>query len=358
MNPLEMTIGDRKIGKGHAPFVIAEMSANHLGSLETALEIVEAAAQAGADALKLQTYTADTLTIDCDRPEFQMKGGLWDGETLHSLYKKAYTPWEWHRELFEKAKSLGMLAFSSPFDSSAVEHLESLDVPAYKIASFEIVDHSLIAACAATGKPLIMSTGMASPEEVLEAVQVARANGAKDIAVLHCVSGYPTPVDQFNLRRMAKLQALVGTVVGISDHSPGATIPIAASALGASVIEKHLTLRRSDGGPDASFSLEPREFAQLVQGVHTAWAALGDGRPERASSEIVNVKYRRSLYVVKEIAKGEQFTEHNTRSIRPNLGLSPKYLEVVIGQIAGCDIRRGTPLSWDLVSQHALQKTG
>lgn len=350
MKNIDVKIGNRKIGPGNEPFVIAEMSANHLGNLDRAMQIVEAAAKAGAHALKLQTYTADTLTIESERDEFQIHGGLWDGESLHGLYGKAYTPWEWHAPIFARAAELGMLAFSSPFDLSAVEYLEALDVPAYKIASFELVDHGLIAACAKTRKPVIMSTGLASPEEITEAVAVAQANGNGGVVVLHCLSGYPTPASEFNLRRIAALRELTGVAVGISDHSLGTAIPIAATALGACVIEKHLTLRRSDGGPDGAFSLEPEELAELVAGTRTIWQAMGTGDAERAESESASKRYRRSLYVVRDIAIGEALTQENVRSIRPSLGLAPKHLPEVLGKRALCALQKGTPLAWDLVA--------
>ncbi|MCP4449552.1 MAG: pseudaminic acid synthase [Myxococcales bacterium] len=350
MKNLDVKIGSRVVGPGHEPFVIAEMSANHQGSLERAMDIVQAAAKAGAHALKLQTYTADTLTIESEREEFQIKGGLWDGHSLHSLYQEAYTPWDWHAPLFARAKELGLLAFSSPFDLSAVAYLEELDVPAYKIASFELVDHGLIAACAATGKPVIMSTGLAAPEEVKEAVAVAQRHGAGGVVVLHCLSGYPSPPTEFNLRRLEALRSLTGVAVGISDHSLGATIPIAATALGACVIEKHLTLKRSDGGPDGAFSLEPHELAEVVAGSRTIWKALGSGEAKRADSESASRRYRRSLYVVEHIKEGESLTLDNVRSIRPSLGLEPKHLSAVLGKRAKRALPKGTPLAWALVA--------
>ncbi len=345
-----INIGGRKIGGGNEPFVIAEMSANHLGRLDRAMEIVQAAADAGAHALKLQTYTADTLTIESARPEFQIHGGPWDGHSLHSLYRQAYTPWEWHAPIFQKAQELGMLAFSSPFDLSAVNYLEDLDVPAYKIASFELVDHGLIEACAKTGKPIIMSTGLASPQDIVDAVAVAKNHGDGGVVVLHCLSGYPAPVSEFNLRRLQALRALTGACVGISDHSLGTTIPVAATALGACVIEKHLTLKRSDGGPDAAFSLEPDEFASMVRETRTVWEAMGTGEPSRAESEVASRSYRRSLYIVRDVARGEPLTRENTRSIRPSLGLAPKHLPDVLGRCALRPLAKGTPLAWELVA--------
>ena len=342
-------IGDRLIGPNCAPYIIAEMSANHLGQLDRALDIIDAAADAGVDAIKLQTYTADTITIRCNRPEFQITQGPWKGSSLYELYEKAHTPWEWHQQLFERGRDHGLAVFSSPFDRSAVQLLESLSTPAYKIASFELIDHDLIAAAAATQKPVILSSGMASTTDVLEAVKVAEDHGAGGVAVLHCISGYPTPTEQFNLRRIAALAQQTNTVVGISDHSPGIVVPVASVALGARIIEKHLTLRRSDGGPDASFSLEPAEFADLVVHVNAAWRALGDGSSARPASEAASQVYRRSLYAVCHIAKGEQFTRHNVRSIRPSLGLPPKELPSLLGKTARENIARGTPMAWDLV---------
>ncbi len=345
-----ITIGDRPIGPGHPPYVIAEMSANHLGDFDRAMRILEVAAACGADAVKLQTYTADTLTIESERPEFHIQGGPWNGYSLHALYREAHTPWAWHQALFARGRELGVAVFSSPFDDSAVELLEALAAPAYKIASFELVDHGLIERCARTGKPLILSTGLSSPEEIDEAVAVARRASTAGVAVLHCISGYPAAPAEFNLRRMAAIAAQTGAVVGISDHSPGATIPIAAAALGACIVEKHLTLRRDDGGPDAGFSLEPDEFAAVVAGVRTAWQALGTGEAERASSEAQNHRYRRSLYAVRDIGAGAPITAEDVRSIRPNLGLAPKHLPAVLGRRAACAIACGTPMAWELLA--------
>lgn len=339
----------RPIGPGHAPYVVAEMSANHLGDLDRAYAIMRAAQKAGADAVKLQTYTADTITLDSKRPEFQIKGGPWDGEWLHALYDRAHTPWNWHADLFAMGRELGVAVFSAPFDRTAIDLLEQLDAPAYKIASFELVDHDLIRGCAETGKPLIMSTGMASRDEIAEAVMVARTAGARELAVLHCVSGYPTPPEQFNLRKLDTLAAELDVVVGVSDHSPGATIPTAAVALGAAIVEKHVTLARADGGPDAAFSLEPDELAEVVSNCRTVYEALGTGEHRRADAERGSRAFRRSLYVVADVAAGEPFTRENVRSVRPANGLAPKHLEDILGKRAAVSIAGGTPLDWEVV---------
>lgn len=347
MNQIEMEIDGRPIGPGHPPYIIAELSGNHNGDIETAFAIMEAARDAGADAVKLQTYTADTITIDCDRPEFLIEGGLWDGMTLYQLYQQAYTPWEWHGALFAKARELGITVFSSPFDNTAIDFLESLNAPAYKVASFEAVDIPLIQRMAATGKPIIISTGMATVSEIEAAV--AAASQASSIAVLHCISGYPTPVSDSNLLTLGDLAARFDTVIGLSDHTLGTAVPTAAVALGASIIEKHVTLRRADGGPDAAFSLEPPELARMVVDTRDAWAARGRVSYDRAGSEAGFVKLRRSLYVVEDIPVGAVIDENNVRSIRPSLGLEPKYLPEVIGRRATLDISRGTPLMWDML---------
>lgn len=330
--------------------MIAELSGNHNGSLDRALALVDAAAAAGADAVKLQTYTPDTITLDCDRPEFRVTGGLWDGRTLYQLYDWAHTPWDWMAPLFRHAAARGLICFSSPFDETAVDLLAGLDAPAYKIASFEMVDHALIRRAAATGRPLIISTGMASLGEIDEAVQVARAAGAAGIALLHCTSGYPTPPSDSHLRTIPHLAGAFGVPVGLSDHTPGIAVPVAAVTLGATIIEKHLTLARADGGPDAAFSLEPAEFADLVAAVRVAGEALGAVRYERAPSEQANAQFRRSLYAVADIAAGEPLTRTNVRSIRPGLGLAPRFLDQVLGRRARHAIARGTPLDWDLLA--------
>lgn len=345
----DIRIAGRAIGPGHPPYLIAEMSGNHNGDLARALAIVEAAARAGADAVKLQTYTADTITIDHDGPGFRIEGGLWAGRTLHDLYEEAHTPWAWHEAIFAKGRELGIAVFSAPFDASAIDLLESLGAPAYKIASFEIVDLALIRRVAETGKPMIVSTGMASLAEISEAVRAARDAGAEEIAVLHCTSGYPTPPEDSNLRTIPHLGRATDTVVGLSDHTQGIAAPIAAIALGASVIEKHMTLDRADGGPDAAFSLEPAEFATLAEGCRLAWQALGEVSYTRQSSEEGNSQFRRSLYVTADMAAGEVFTPDNLRSIRPGLGLEPRYLDLLLGRQARRPIARGTPVTWDLL---------
>lgn len=344
-----LKIAGRSIGAGQPPYVIAEMSGNHNGDLNRALLLMDAAKQAGADAVKLQTYTADTITLDHDGPGFTIEGGLWNGRRLHELYREAHTPWEWHAALFEHARKIGIACFSSPFDPSAVDLLESLDAPAYKIASFEIVDIPLIRYAAKTGKPLIISTGMAGSDEISEAAAAAREAGAEGIVLLHCVSGYPTPAEETNLARIPALAAGYDCPIGLSDHTLGTDVAVAATALGAVVIEKHVTLARADGGPDASFSLEPHELATLVRGVRTAHAALGRADYGHAPSEQGNMALRRSLYAVKEIAAGEALTTENVRSIRPGYGLPPKHLPQLLGRRARKAIARGTPMSFELV---------
>lgn len=349
MSKSELKIAGRLIGPEHPPYVIAELSGNHNGQLERALRLIDVAKEAGADAVKLQTYTADTITIDHDGPGFTIEGGLWNGRRLHELYREAQTSWEWHPALFEHARKVGIACFSSPFDPSAVDLLESLDAPAYKIASFEIVDLPLIRYAAKTGKPLIISTGMAKTDEVADAVVAAFEGGAAGIALLHCVSGYPTPAEEANLSRISTLAADYDCPIGLSDHTLGTDVPVAATALGATIIEKHITLARADGGPDASFSLEPQELAALVRGVRTAYAALGRADYGRAPSEQGNMTFRRSLYAVKDIPAGDALTNENVRSIRPGYGLAPKHLPDLLGRRARAAISRGTPMSFDLV---------
>ena len=327
----EIEIAGRPIGLDHPPYVIAELSANHNGKLETALRIVEEAKKAGADAVKLQTYKPDTITLNCDSEDFKIRGGLWDGRTLYELYEEAHMPWDWHKPLFEHARKQGITIFSSPFDNTAVDLLENLNAPAYKIASFEAVDLPLIKYAASTGKPMIISTGMADAEEIQEAIDAAREGGCKQLAILHCVSGYPAPAEDYNLRTIPDMIERFGLVTGLSDHTLDNTTAIASVALGASIIEKHFTLDRSGGGPDDSFSLEPREMTALCQGAKTAWSALGKVDYGRKSSEQGNVKFRRSLYFVKEMKAGDVITEDCVRSVRPGFGLSPKHLDYVIG---------------------------
>lgn len=343
-------IAGRPIGPGQPPYIIAEMSGNHNGDLQRALALIEAAAEAGADAVKLQTYTADTMTIDHDSADFRIEGGLWDGKTLYELYEWAHTPWEWHEAIFARGKELSLAVFSTPFDTTAVDFLEGLNAPAYKIASFEAVDLPLIEKVAKTGKPMIISTGMANLEEIGEAVATAREHGSGEVVLLHCISGYPTPPGEANLRTLPDLAERFNTIAGLSDHTLGPAVPIAAVALGAHVIEKHFTLRRADGGPDAAFSLEPEELHQLCESCRTTWAAMGEAGYDRKPSEAGNAVFRRSLYVVEDIAAGEPFTEQNLRAIRPGYGLPPKHLREIMGRKAKDHIKRGTPMQWDLMA--------
>lgn len=345
-------IGRRRVGAGEPVYCIAEVSANHNQDFETAVRIVKAAKDAGADAVKLQTYTPDTITIQSNRECFQVGGGtLWDGRSLYDLYQAAYTPWEWQPKLKKVANDLGMQCFSSAFDDTAVDFLETMNVPAHKVASFELVDLPLIQKMAATGKPLIMSTGMATVEEIEEAVTTARRVGATQIALLKCTSAYPAPAEEMNLRTIPELARRFDVPVGLSDHTMGIAVPVAAVSLGACIIEKHLTLSRAAGGPDSAFSLEPEEFRAMVEGIRTAEKALGSvhfGVSERESRSRV---FRRSLFVVRDLKKGELFTSENIRSIRPGDGLHTRHLAEVLGKTAALDIVRGTPLSWDLVNQ-------
>ena len=348
MNSFE--IAGRPIGPDHPCYLIAELSANHGQEIETALELVRAAKEAGADAIKLQTYRADTITLDCDNPVFRIgKGTAWEGRRLFDLYEEAHTPWEWHEQLFAEAAKLNLPCFSSPFDSTAVDFLENLETPAYKIASFEIVDHELIARCAATGKPMILSTGMAAREEIAEAVTVARKHGCSSLSLLRCVSAYPAPPGEMNLSTMADLSASFACPVGLSDHTLGTAIPVAAATLGASIIEKHLTLSRAAGGPDAHFSLEPAEFALMVQSVRDAQEAIGEPSYKLTESQTASRMFRRSLFASADIKTGEALTVQNVRSVRPGNGLAPKHLPKVLRKKATQDIPLGTPLDWDLL---------
>lgn len=345
-----INIAGRRIAADAPPYIIAELSANHNGKLETALKIIEEAKKAGADAVKLQTYTADTITLDCDSEDFQIHGGLWDGKNLYQLYKEAQMPWEWHATLFEHARKLGITIFSSPFDNSAVDLLESLNTPAYKIASFEAIDLPLIKYVASTGKPMIISTGMADADEIQEAIQAARDGGCKELAILHCVSGYPAPAADYNLRTIPDMMKRFGLVTGLSDHTLDNTTAIASVVMGASVIEKHFTLDRSGGGPDDSFSLEPAELTALCRDSKTAWASLGQVDYGRKSSEQGNVKFRRSLYFVKDLNTGDIISADDIRSVRPGFGLAPKHVDKLIGKIATKDIKRNTPTTLDSIA--------
>lgn len=342
-------IAGRQIGPGQPPYLIAEMSGNHNGDIGRAFAIIEAAAAAGAEAVKLQTYTADTLTIDCDRPDFMLQGGLWSGRRLYDLYEEAQTPWEWHEALFRKGQDLGMAVFSTPFDETAVDFLEALGAPAYKVASFEALHLPLLRRIAATGKPVLLSTGMCDLAEIAEAVGTLRQGGCSELLIFHCISGYPTPVDDANLRAIPRLADSFGVPIGLSDHTIDNGVAIAAVALGAAAVEKHVTLRRADGGPDAAFSLEPAELASLAAGLRTAWLALGDAEYRRAPSEEGNIVFRRSIYAVRDIRAGELITPENVRIIRPGHGLPPRDFERLIGRRARDDIGYGTAISWDLV---------
>ncbi len=342
-------IAGRAIGPEHPPFVICELSGNHNGSLERALTMIDAAAETGADAIKIQTYTADTITLDVDRPEFRIKGGLWDGRSLHELYREAQTPYEWHAALFERAAKRGVILFSSPFDETAVDLLSGLDAPAYKIASFEAVDLPLIRYAAAKGKPLIISTGMATAAEMAAARDAALEAGAAGVVLLHCVSSYPATFADANVRTVADMAARFDCPIGLSDHTPGTAASVAAVAMGACVIEKHFTLARSDGGPDAAFSLEPAEFAALVRDCKDGWAALGRAHYDVLGSEKANIQFRRSLYVTADVAAGEVLSRANVRSVRPGAGLPPGELDSVLGRPATRALTRGEPLSRDMV---------
>ena len=347
----DITISGRQIGRSYTPFIIAEMSGNHNQSLERAMALVEAAAQAGAHALKLQTYTADTMTLDAGGADFRIHDAdsLWDGSSLYKLYEKAYTPWEWHKPIFEKAKELGMLAFSSPFDETAVDFLEQLGVPCYKIASFENTDIPLIRRVAATGKPMIISTGMATVAELDESVKAARLAGCRELILLKCTSTYPATPQNTNISTIPHMRTLFDCQVGLSDHTMGLGVAIASVALGATVIEKHFTLRRADGGVDSSFSLEPTELAALVIETKRAWQSVGDVQYGATSAEVKSLQFRRSLYIVQDLEAGDILTSHNVRAIRPGLGLPPKHIDQILGSKVTQKVIRGTPLTWSLL---------
>jgi N-acetylneuraminate synthase len=350
MNLPEIEIAGRRIGPAYEPFAICELSGNHNGSLERALLMVDAAAATGCDAIKIQTYTADTITLDVDRPEFRIHGGLWDGRSLHELYQEAHTPFEWHAALFARAREHGVILFSTPFDDTAVDLLAGLNAPAYKIASFEAVDIPLIQYAAARHRPLIISTGMANQAEMQAALDAALGAGAPGVVLLHCTSSYPAVMDDANVRTIPDMAARFGCPIGLSDHTPGTAASVAAVALGACVIEKHFTLARSDGGPDAAFSLEPAEFTALVTDCKAAWHALGRAHYDVLGSEGTSLLFRRSLYVTADVKAGETLTKANVRSVRPGNGLPPVDLPKVLGRTATRDLSRGEPLEWGMVS--------
>lgn len=340
-------IDGRAIGADSSPYIIAEMSANHNGDIENAFKIIKMAKDNGADAVKLQTYKPDTITLNSRAPEFMIDGGLWHGQSLYELYEGAYMPWEWHKPLFDYARELGITIFSSPFDHTAVDLLEELDAPAYKIASFEAIDIPLIERVARTGKPMIISTGRADETEIAEAVAAAQGAGCTQLAILHCVSGYPAPAADYNLRTITDMSERFGLPAGLSDHTLDNTTAITSVAMGACIIEKHVTLDRNGGGPDDSFSLEPAGLAELCRGAKTAWEALGKVDYGRKSSEIGNVQFRRSLYFVKDIKAGEVITDEHVRSVRPGNGLPPKVLNEVLGRTVARDISYATPVRYE-----------
>jgi N-acetylneuraminate synthase len=345
----EIEIAGRRIGASHEPYVICELSGNHNGSLDRALQMVDAAADTGCDAIKIQTYTADTITLDVDRPEFRIHGGLWDGRSLYELYQEAHTPFEWHSALFERAARRGVTLFSSPFDETAVDLLADLGAPAYKIASFEAVDLPLIRYAASRGKPLIISTGMANLAEITAARDAALDAGAPGVLLLHCVSSYPATFGDANVRTVADMAERFACPIGLSDHTPGTAASVAAVAMGACAVEKHFTLARADGGPDAAFSLEPLEFKALVRDTKDAWAALGKAHYDVLGSEGTSLLFRRSLYVTADVAAGETLSKDNVRSVRPGNGLPPAALDQVLGRPATRALTRGEPLAWDMV---------
>ncbi|ABZ94474.1 N-acetylneuraminic acid (sialic acid) synthetase [Leptospira biflexa serovar Patoc strain 'Patoc 1 (Ames)'] len=344
-----ITINQRKIGKEFPPYIIAELSANHNGKIERALETIKFAKESGADAIKIQTYTADTMTIDCDKEDFQIHGGLWDGYKLYDLYKWAETPFEWHKEIFDYAKKIGITIFSTPFDETAVDLLEDLNAPAYKVASFEATDLPLIRYIASTKKPMIMSTGMANYQEILEMVDAARSGGCKDLILLHCISSYPAPIDQSNLLTIPDMREKFGVQIGLSDHTLTNTASITSVALGATVIEKHFIIDRSEKGPDSEFSITPEELYALCRETKDAWLALGVAGYDRKPAEEANLVFRRSLYFIKDLKAGDTVKKGDIRRIRPGYGLAPKYAEELIGKKLKHDVTVGTAVKWELL---------
>lgn len=344
-----MKIGNKEISKNSSCFIIAELSANHNGSIEVAIETIKAAKRAGADCIKLQTYTADTITLDSRKDDFLIKGTIWDGKNLHDLYKEAYTPWEWHKTLFEAAEKEGLVCFSSPFDKTAVDFLEELNTPAYKIASFEITDIPLIEYTASKGKPIIISTGIAELHDIELAVETCRKVGNNEIALLKCTSSYPAPIEEANMLMVRDLADRFDVISGLSDHTMGATVPIVATVFGAKIIEKHFILDRSIGGPDASFSMNEAEFTQMVKSVREAEKAIGEINYNLTEKQAKGKDFSRSLYIAEDIKKGEVFTEKNVRSVRPGFGLHPKYLNEILGKIASQDLEKGTPFTLSFI---------
>jgi N-acetylneuraminate synthase len=344
-----MKINGREIGRNVPPYVVAELSANHNGNIERAFEIIKSARDSGADAIKIQTYTADTMTLDCDSKDFIIDDGLWKGRTLYELYKWAETPYEWHKEIFDYANKIGITCFSTPFDETAVDLLEDLNTPAYKVASFEIIDIPLLRYIATTRKPIIISTGMANLEEITEAVEVVKECGCTDIALLHCISSYPAPLEQSNLKVIEDLRKKFNLTVGLSDHTMGIIASVTSVALGASIIEKHFTLDRTDKGPDSDFSIEPNELSDLCKLSKDAWKALGKADYRIKDAELDNIKYRRSIYVVKGMSPGDVITRENIRRVRPGYGIMPKHFDSVIGKSVNRKIQKGQPLKWDFI---------
>ena len=346
----EIQIGDKKIGDGHPTFIIAELSANHNQDYDLAVKTIKAAAEAGADAIKLQTYTADTITIDCDNEYFQIKQGtIWDGTTLHKLYQTAYTPWDWQPKLKKIAEEHGLICFSSPFDKTAVDFLEKMNVPAYKVASFELTDIPLVQYMAEKKKPMIMSTGISKIGEIEEAINACKNKGNDQVIILKCTSAYPAPFEDANLKTIQHIKETFGVLAGLSDHTLGISVPIAAVALGANVVEKHFILDRNLGGPDSAFSIEPQEFKEMVKYIREVEKAIGKVSYDLTEKSKNNRHFSRSLFVVNDVKEGEEFTEENIRSIRPAAGLKTKYLEDIVGKKARKDLKKGTPLKWDLM---------